>query len=319
MAVFMYEGEEGRWQNRIDGFWVAVHDRTLQTQSRAVALLNRLAETVRWVLDRAFGTKLFSLQAVIGSITISTSLAALSYFATGRDLAASGILFRISSISFLLSLFLPFIFPNRVVRTFCFLPPLYLLLFVVRTVFKFHVPGAMLEPPQVFLSSAWLLALCLSIVSDVAAVYFIRKKLAVLAQAATTFPVIVAIAYLVNICVATCGLPLAVYLVRPHTRAELGGMFSPMKAFNLFVMSLSSSLFLLNVSSVLFTLMPAAVLAFVLLNRLFWPLIARLVYPLGRYAIVSNKAVLKAAGCAGIAIAFNLEKVGWDLLKDMLK
>src|ERR1035437_8824825 len=56
---------------------------------------------------------------------------------------------------------------------------------------------------------------------------------------------------------------------------------------------------------------PIVILTALLIHRLVWPSLSRLVYPLCRYKIVTNRKVLASLGSLLFTYAFNLEEVGW--------
>jgi hypothetical protein len=66
-AFFLYEDEEGAWQNRIENLWSRVYDRAKVTDSTTLALFNKIAETLNEVFNHAFGKRLISVRAFINS------------------------------------------------------------------------------------------------------------------------------------------------------------------------------------------------------------------------------------------------------------
>src|SRR6266849_3677624 len=76
IAFFMYEDEEGKWQNRIEKLWVTINDRAKFTVGKTSALFNKVSIVVSRTFDRIFGPKLISLRAV--GVSTSYSLAGLS-------------------------------------------------------------------------------------------------------------------------------------------------------------------------------------------------------------------------------------------------
>lgn len=70
-AVFMYEDEEGRWQNRLER-WRETIIRTRESAlSRFTAFMSGVAGLASHVFDRLFGKKLFSVRGVAVSICYS--------------------------------------------------------------------------------------------------------------------------------------------------------------------------------------------------------------------------------------------------------
>jgi hypothetical protein len=79
MAFFLYEDEEGRWQNRIDELWVAVHDRARITDSVSIALFNKIAQTLVLAANRVFGKRLISIQMFAVSTNLSLAGASIVF------------------------------------------------------------------------------------------------------------------------------------------------------------------------------------------------------------------------------------------------
>jgi hypothetical protein len=319
MAFFLYEDEEGHWQNRIDRFWVAVDDRARQTDSKTIATLNKLAGLVQTTLNRPFGEQLISLRAVVGSMTVSVSTAAFLYFSIGGGFSPDQeVITGVYSLIFGSCAIFPFVFPNTVTRVVCFLPPVVLLILVSRSAVNLYNSKMIIQHPQLYVSVAWFFALFLSILTDFGVVYAIRRKFSQIVTLSTTLRMVVAIAYLVNVCLAASGIPYCVYLLTPHNPSDYLRM-TPHVILNLFAESLSSSLFVLNICSLVYALAPCAVLCFLVLHRTFWPGVARLVYAVRRNRILTNKQFLIIAGVLSFALAFNFGKETVDALKDLLK
>src|SRR4051794_20535508 len=79
-AFFLYEDEEGIWQNRIDNLWIAIAERATVTKSNATALFNKISEVIQSILNRALGVRLLSFRAIVVSTYFSllTALTALA-------------------------------------------------------------------------------------------------------------------------------------------------------------------------------------------------------------------------------------------------
>jgi hypothetical protein len=76
-AFFLYEDEEGVWQNRIENLWAAVYDRAKITDSTSTALFNKIGETLDKVFNRLFGRRLISFHALAVSVNMSLAGSAL--------------------------------------------------------------------------------------------------------------------------------------------------------------------------------------------------------------------------------------------------
>ena len=67
----------------------------------------------------------------------------------------------------------------------------------------------------------------------------------------------------------------------------------------------------LNVfATAVYCLLPALVLMFLLIHRVVWPTLSRVIYPLSRQKVLVNHKIMALVGCTCITIAFNLEEFG---------
>src|SRR5438552_2091583 len=71
LALFLYEDQDGHWQNRLDGLWVSIHDRAKATDHFATALINKTSEILARLCDIIFGTKNLSLRMFVVSLNMS--------------------------------------------------------------------------------------------------------------------------------------------------------------------------------------------------------------------------------------------------------
>ncbi len=81
-------------------------------------------------------------------------------------------------------------------------------------------------------------------------------------------------------------------------------------------MELAKILLLLNATTILACILPLGMLTFVLLHKLAWPTFSRLIYPLSRHKVLSNRKFLVPVGTLCLTFALNLEHVG---AKELLK
>ena len=75
-------------------------------------------------------------------------------------------------------------------------------------------------------------------------------------------------------------------------------------------------LFSLNVTTLIFCIMPVVLLLFLLIHRLTWPTLSRLLYPVVSRKVITNRKGLVSVGSLCVLYAFNLSPVG---IKDVLK
>ena len=76
VALFLYEDEEARLQNRLDQIWQKINALQSSAMSREVAFLQGVTRTTSAVLDRLLGRELLSIQSIAVSMTFSF----ISYF-----------------------------------------------------------------------------------------------------------------------------------------------------------------------------------------------------------------------------------------------
>src|ERR1700758_3418545 len=65
----------------------------------------------------------------------------------------------------------------------------------------------------------------------------------------------------------------------------------------------------LNTGTALFCLFPILLLSVVLIHRLMWPILARLLFPLRRFKIILNTPVLLSVGVLCLTFAFKIRVV----------
>ncbi len=74
-----------------------------------------------------------------------------------------------------------------------------------------------------------------------------------------------------------------------------------------------------NLITALYCLIPVLLLTGLILHRIIWPLLSRLVYPLANEDLLSNRTVLIAFGGACLAVALNIQHLGWQFFLDHIK
>lgn len=319
VAFFMYEDEEGRWQNRIENFWIAVNDYAQSSGGKTSSLFNSVAGMVTRVFNRILGRKLLSLQFV--GVSSSYSLAAMCLF-TGSFLAVAAVyivthasamsekltkdapLLLLVGVFVLLIAFIclvlaamPSLWPSRFSVALSLLPGLLVTYAVSRIIWFHHFD------PTTFGVCA---ALTLGLLSDVLLLILVRFTI----RRVSAKPNFSRIAVAVLLQIAG----VALFVVIPveaalHVQARVGihqrsalGFFSLLLAtFNLFT----------GLASFLFGL----VLVGVLLHKALWPTVSRLIYPLARFEIVRSHKLVAGIGTGCFIFAFPLM---WAPVKSVL-
>jgi hypothetical protein len=78
-AFFLYEDEEGVWQNRIDDLWVIIDERARVTLSRSGALINGFGIILDRIFNKMFGKRLLSFRAIMISLNLSFASATIAF------------------------------------------------------------------------------------------------------------------------------------------------------------------------------------------------------------------------------------------------
>lgn len=91
IAVFMYEAESGRLQNRIEELWVTISDRAILVGSRTVALFSAVAVADTRMLNRIYGKRLISFRMVGISTITSLSVPILFVLVANPFSARTGV------------------------------------------------------------------------------------------------------------------------------------------------------------------------------------------------------------------------------------
>jgi hypothetical protein len=71
-AIFLYEDEQGKIQNRLEDWWVRVSDAEKTATSRYAVFMREVAKAATGLFDRLFGPKLVSWRALRASAAYST-------------------------------------------------------------------------------------------------------------------------------------------------------------------------------------------------------------------------------------------------------
>jgi len=77
-AFFLFEDEEGVWQNRLENLWIAISDTAEITNSTSNALINKIGDVLRRMFIQLFGDHMFSFRAVAVSTNLSLAGATLT-------------------------------------------------------------------------------------------------------------------------------------------------------------------------------------------------------------------------------------------------
>lgn len=306
LAFFLYEDEEGVWQNRIDDLWRAVNKRAKGTEGVTVALFNKIGQILNGGFTQIFGKKLLSFRSFAISINLSlagggTLALLLSYWSLKTGLPPSppqgiGALLTVTVMFFLLTA-LPVIFGDRKWVAICSVAPISFVL--ITAVYMFHQlifnPGYQSQP----------LLLLLSFMSDYAAIIVLRKLFVSISKTRSTIR-------LVSTILALVLFSLLIWIFPSAGLGWLGKNY----AISLRIQVLAIELVFFNFTTALLCLIPAVMLIFLLLHKFMWPVLSRLISPLHRFKIVTNRKALVSVGSLCLTFALNIAQVG---IKEILK
>jgi hypothetical protein len=311
-AFFLYENEEGVWQNRIENLWASVYDRAKVTDSTSVALFNKLADKLNSMFNHKFGTTLLSIRAFAASFNLSTGIMSL-FLLIGMILVIKGpgpkeflgFIYGLTA-AFAVICFASFFFffmPHQSTTPAPLRPLLPLIPFALSVV------GAtcllIIDPGETSLMRLQPIVLALSFLSDYLAIMMMRKIFTSISQ---------------TVSILRCVKLIAAFFLFPL----LIDVFAPLAyAFGIWndTMSRDPRYFviefvLLNISTVLLCLVPASMLVVVLIHKLIWPLLSRLLYPVASRKVITNRKALVSVGSLCVLYALNPLQVG---IKDILK
>jgi hypothetical protein len=305
LAFFLYEDEQGLWQNRIENLWISIYDRANATDSTSTALFNKIGGLLKKGLNFIYGQRLLSVRAVISSIN-------LSLFGCGIDVAFNLDPLSLTDHTFLrpnsewylnfgFAIFFLFVacLPSltkrkRALVASASITVLFLILPLINILLNGHVSSLNVAPAVFILST-----LC-----DFLAIALIRYLFAVLSKALTFSRIAISIVSLALIGFVVEVLPVCFKL--------RGIDFVPRSSQGSLVFGLTR----FNFATGIFCAVPLLMLVFLLLHKSMWPLLSRAIYPLCRYSITGEKKVLLPFATLCLTFAFNLETTG---IKDILK
>lgn len=289
----MYEDERGVWQNRIENLWSSVYDRAKVTNSTSVALFNKIAESLTRAYDRIFGHRLLSVRAFVVSTNLSMFGAVCLYVGVLCVDLKSGIpllvLFCFPLAPLAILILLPLYRRQRWALLVSSLP---LALFALLTVTNLFYESFAVR--QIESDGAMSLLLLASFLSDFLTVVVSRRIITGLSRSLSNVRIVRAVLLLLLLAVAVFASP---YLVQD--------IISPVVQEVPFGLMLS----LLNVATAIMCIIPIFTLLFVLLHKLLWPFLSRLLYPLASLQIVGNRKVLVSVGSFCWLVGLGLKPV----------
>jgi hypothetical protein len=285
-GLFLYEDEEGKFQNKVEEWWIKLSDRQKASRSKVAAFMQEVARLTGKGFDRLFGPRLFSLRVIPVSIYLSLAscfLLILLIFPRIKNPGAATRQGAFFILVFFLGLSLvPALFNNkRVLRLWWAIIPGTLLSISGFIVFVFKTRG----PRSAFLGiSLVALIFVSSLFCDltyIALTRYILRRISGIDR----IPEILVMIFL-NL------LALAIPLLGPIYLGIALVKYAPQAgAMVLFSVMFNSIDFLAGFAALLLALL-------LLLHRIFWPAIQRPLYAIYRFAPIKEKKWLFRTGVA---------------------
>jgi hypothetical protein len=299
-AVFLYEDQEGRIQNRIVQWWVKVDDARIVVHSRLEAFVQGVARLTTRGFDQVLGETLISFRfaGVSLCLSIASGLMALIFGAIRAHHPVRGLL--LMSVGFVALALLPAFHAGRWVRRFwglivisVVLGPLVPFLF-----FIYSRRGAVTAGHAVIYVS---LAFGVSFVCDICYVGLTRWMLRRVAVNSRVYGVVLML--VINLLLLTMLLLGPIELgVKLCTYWREGGEVI------LFSFFLNAIDFFAGSAALFLGLA-------LLIHRLLWPVLEHPLYALQKYEVIRNKKLLWGVG---LSLAFLPTHMTFDVFKSLL-
>jgi len=305
----------------MDNLWISIHDRARTAGGVSTALLNRIGQILFRAFDAIFGESFLSVRVLYTSTALSIAGALVTFALLNHYVH----IFLDVADNFRLGLE-----GCAVIFCFVFSPlckrPYQLLLFVAPgaiigiyliDVLRWWIIGsASNSSAPVAGMQAFVIAIALFIVSfmfDVIAIIAIRTLFRLIGAVPNISTILMAIMILTFWSILSELIPLSGF--------GWGYKYFQPKPWDMksqiFVVSLYS--IFLNIMTAVYCLLPVFALLFILLHRLAWPLLSRLLYPLSRFTLFTNRKALLAIGGLALTVAFNLEDVGLRKVLELIQ
>ena len=321
VAWFVYEDEERRLQNKIETWWLQFDDIHSKMVSRQAAFVIIVAQRASDILDRMFGQALFAKDSIATAVCLAIGgwyffsevlLALFRAFVPDSHGGGAAWGYIAAGFSILACAAAPLVSPHlrRLPRVIMWMFVAYLVASAVVMILGFVLSvlsGTALKasslldfsPSQLLGNAALLVGIALILFEVAVARYAMRWTI----LARSEWPIVLGMA-LVSVPI---GIVLALWVKTMFLKLTAGGTSVDLAVItpqNLLFWGAIVIVLACFVSTALCGLL-AVIASIMLLHRIIWPLTSRVLYALGRYRLVQNKAAaLNAAGVtlAGIAI-----------------
>jgi hypothetical protein len=304
MAFFLYEDQEGKYQNRLEELWVQIDDLSRTALSRHTAFLKKNIGFFAWGLDYLFGKKLFSVRAVTITLAYSVGsfflMLSFSYTGIGEE-SLKALLLLVIEVS--LGTSLGFVRNKRISLIWSWM--VLLVTLIIFSCATWFISGA--ESPLEFLrdmstdDAFQMLGIFLGgVVCDVLFIALNRTLLRVTARLNNIVQILLLLT--VNMLIAVAYLAPAFLITVP--------LFEAIPLWEQMTQEISST----NVITAIIAMGVVLMTGTALLHRLIWPLVERPVYSLQRHKVYRNTKFLLASSVLLLTWAIPAWKPFWDVI-----
>ena len=293
IAFFQYgESTEGRLQNLIEDFWVAVDDRARQTGSLSIALFNRVAVVVQRLFNWLFAERTFSLRLVTVAANVAVFASIFLFFllnGVGGMMAFLSPTILIITLIPLGSAAVSICFHRRWVYVLSTSLTLCVLAYFAPKILGFD---RLLSIDALF---TLVFPMLLSLASDLLALATIKWSLGLVAAERSLLAILIRLLAVSAVVAITLCAPVLLLL-------------TPSNQWWWWLENILIILSLMNASTAIYCLIPIVVFVFVLFHRALWPALSRLIFPIARFELVKNRKALAAIGSLGILVGLGMKE-----------
>jgi hypothetical protein len=297
LALLLYPDERGKIQNRLIDLWIMFSHRGEASLGQTGKLISGASKVVNDLLNKLYGERLLSIRAFTASAALSVASATLVVGVLFRnfDLPEHWIFFALSmmaSVAIVITTVF-FAFARR-------FKPLYVSLgfpcFMLSLWYFLNVHGLEDPDPEKNAPRAlWVIAA--GVLRDVLFVALIRKMLRWTSQVTSVWKLAVGILTTLMAGAFLTGPAISVF-INMDAFTDTGEPFRDELVLGYFLASST------NMVAAVISVLVIFVFAVALLNRFFWPFMARPIYMLVDLGVLNNRKLLGTIGCVLVAFAF---------------
>lgn len=285
-GLFLYEDEEGKFQNKVEEWWVRLSDTQSVSRSKVAAFMQGVARLTADGFDTLFGRHLFSLRLIPVSIYLSLASLFLLMFLFFRRVANPGAATRYEAflifLSFVALALVPALLKNKwLLAIWWAIIPVNLLSMTGFVAFLVKTRGTRATIRGIGLVALLFLVSLLCDLTYIVLTRYILRRVSRIDH-----PPEIVIMILVNL--AALAIPLFVPIYGALALVNYAPYAAAMVMFSLMFNAID---FLVGFAGLLLALL-------LLLHRLFWPTIQRPLYAIYRFAPIKRKRWLFATGLA---------------------